>query len=88
MAHNELQLTPLTFVGLSGLEELNLSENKMSYLPPTVFRPMTLRQLDLSGNKLLSMPASLMSTLPSLERLNLKQNLLSGVSLPVQVCSI
>lgn len=79
MANNELQLTPLTFAGLASLEELNLSANRMSYLPPTVFRPLTLKTLDLSDNKLLSMPASLLSTLPSLEKLLLKGNLLSTV---------
>ncbi|CAB3407430.1 unnamed protein product [Caenorhabditis bovis] len=80
VSSNDVQFGPECFAGLSSLETLELADNRLSFLPPSVLKPLTsLRKLDLSSNKLLSMPASLLSSVPSLHSLVLKQNLLSNL---------
>ena len=63
------------FNGLSGLEELNLSQNDLSTLPAGVFDDLSsLNSLNLSYNDLTSLPVGLLSGLSNLTELDFMWN--------------
>ncbi|CAM9274922.1 unnamed protein product, partial [Hapterophycus canaliculatus] len=76
---NALTLVPSElFVCLTELEELDLSENYICYLPETIGLANGLRKLNLANNRLRSIPDGL-GLLHSLESLNLVQNVLESL---------
>ncbi|CAM9765969.1 unnamed protein product, partial [Scytosiphon promiscuus] len=77
--HNALGLVPSElFLCLIQLEELDLSENCICYLPETIGLATGLRKLNLSDNRLRRVPDGL-GLLDALEVLDITRNLLEGL---------
>ena len=63
------------FLGMAGLEELNLQGNELTELPPSVFADLSsLRMLDLGFNGIGGLPARVFRGLGSLQKLSLQWN--------------
>ncbi|KAJ7988389.1 hypothetical protein DPEC_G00323040 [Dallia pectoralis] len=78
----EYKQLPDLFEGLQNLTTLDLSYNKLSYIPSEVYEhfPLTLRRLSLSKNGLTGFDFNLLSKLPHLEELDLSKNKLDWVA--------
>ncbi|KAM9845420.1 uncharacterized protein ACBR49_012152 [Aulostomus maculatus] len=75
------RLTELSSLSsLISLTDLNLSSNKLPYLPEDIFRNVTaLENLDLSENQLTSLPEVIFSNLFRIQALHLHKNQLSKI---------
>ncbi len=79
---NDCYLTSLdgltTIPGLDTLETLNLSNNQLTALHPTIFTPLTqLQRLNLTHNQLTTLDPALFSSLTQLQHLGLHNNQLT-----------
>ena len=70
----------LLFFRCPWLEEIQLQDNRLEYIPPSIFSLKSLSTLDVSNNKLTFLPFEMWKA-PQLKELNLSFNLLS--ELPV-----
>jgi Leucine-rich repeat (LRR) protein len=66
--------------GMSCLLELNLAENALSSLPPTLLASCRLLQkINISHNHVVALPAGMLEALPRLRSVDLSYNLLAQV---------
>ena len=71
-----------TFIGLSNLEELYLSDNQLATLELTAFEMLSmLTELDLRSNRINSLNKELLQNLKNLKYLGLKYNRLKEIKI-------
>jgi len=76
---NKLTMFPSEFcTALNSLEELNLSQNEITYLPENLSALSNLRKLDVGWNKVAELPMGVFD-LPALQELRLQNNLLKNI---------
>eukprot|EP00903_Cladosiphon_okamuranus_P005338 g5336.t1 len=76
LKHNALQLLPCElFLCLTQLEEIDVSQNRLSYLPETIGLATGLRKLNLRGNAVRALPKGVF-LLHALEALDISKNTL------------
>ena len=69
-----------TFTLLTGLQHLDISNNKLTSLPTLIFNRLhSLEQLNLNDNQLRSLPTAIFAALMKLHRLHLKNNQLNKI---------
>eukprot|EP00903_Cladosiphon_okamuranus_P005339 g5336.t2 len=77
LKHNALQLLPCElFLCLTQLEEIDVSQNRLSYLPETIGLATGLRKLNLRGNAVRALPKGVF-LLHALEALDISKNTLA-----------
>ncbi|XP_044731968.1 phospholipase A2 inhibitor beta-like [Chrysoperla carnea] len=82
LANNQLKLHSGMFKNFPILLDLDLSGNKISYIPPDCFKGIIhLKNLSLGFNQLHTFEIKIFSSLPLLKFLNLSSNLLSSTEL-------
>ena len=73
---------PRSLVGMTSLEQIDLSHNQLSALPDGLSALTNLRSVALGHNQLRALPADLLAHLPpQLQELNLKHNRLGALAL-------